>query len=66
MSKKMIATNLIYSFSQTVNDSRKRKSKKIEAEEKTDPDENLIIEEYEGSCDDCLEKTQEPKCPICG
>jgi len=62
----MVTTNLIYSFSQTVIDASRRKSKKAHVESKTDPDENLIIEEYEGSCEDCLEKTQEPKCPICG
>lgn len=62
----MITTNLIYSFSQAVNDSTKRKTKKTEAEIKADPDENLIIEEYEGYCEDCAEKAETPKCPICG
>lgn len=61
----MISTNLIYSFSQTVLDSSKQRSKKSLPNGKEDADENLIVEEYEGYCEDCAVTDETPKCPIC-
>ena len=62
----MIAANLIYNFSQTVIDSSKHNPKKIGSKPKEDPEENLIVEEYEGYCEDCAVIDATPKCPICG
>jgi len=64
--KTMITTNLIYTFSQTVIDSSKRKSKKTGVKNKKDPEEEMIIEEYEGYCEECAVTDQAPKCSICG
>lgn len=62
----MITTNLIYTFSQTVIDSSKRKSKIIDTRSKRDPEEEMIVEEYEGYCEECSVTDKAPKCSICG
>lgn len=63
----MFNTDVLYNLGQTVLSSSgefKKSGKK--ARTSTDPEENQIIEEYEGDCEEC-EKSQAPKkCPICG
>lgn len=61
----MINTNILYSFGQTVFDSSLAKKKsKIKFEAK-DPDEDQIVEGFEGDCEQCeIEKLKKP-CSIC-
>lgn len=64
---KMINTNLVYSFGQTVLEFAKKPSPKASIKVAIkDPDENQIIEGYEGECDECLNTKPQKACPICG
>lgn len=64
----MIAASLIYNLGQTVLDSSKITSKKSSKTQKntSDPQENQIIEDYEGECEKCQNTKPQKSCSICG
>lgn len=62
----MMNTTLVSSFGQTVLDSSKLVKKPKVKIETRDPEENQIIESYEGECEQCEEDKPHKVCPICG
>lgn len=65
MFKKMINTNLIYSFSQIVIDSSGKDLRESFSSKDAESDENLIVEDYEGTCEECEKDLKKPSCPVC-
>lgn len=62
MSKKMKQVN----FFQNFNKPKPLASKKLKQGEKvSETEDNLIVEEYEGRCEECERETKEKVCPIC-
>lgn len=63
----MMNTSLIYNFGQTILDSshesKKKPPKKVEAK---DPEENQIIEQFEGDCEKCEQEKLKKPCSVCG
>ena len=63
---KMINTNLVYNFGQSIIDSSYESKKKPPKKVKTkDPEENQIIEAFEGECEQCEQEKIHKACTIC-
>lgn len=61
----MINASVVYSLGQTVLDSSKLKKKALTKLESKDPEEDQIIEGFEGDCEQCeIEKLKKP-CTVC-
>lgn len=60
----MISANIVHSFGQTILDSSKMVVPKVKLEIK-DPEEDKIVEGFDGECEQCeIEKFKKP-CTIC-
>lgn len=62
---KMVTTNVIYSLGQIVLTPPHGKNKPVRKREEKEMDDYKLVEEYEGSCEDCEKQKDPPKCPIC-
>jgi hypothetical protein len=61
----MISVNVMNSLSQMTNAIQARRKKTLKVRPEKELEDYKLVEEYEGSCDECDREKQPPKCPIC-
>lgn len=59
-------TTLVFSYGQMILDSGKSLKKEDLQLEPQDPDEQQIVEGYEGECEKCQQTKPQKACTICG
>lgn len=62
----MMNTMLVTSFGQMIFESSSVKKKHLSPPKNKDPEENQIIETYEGECEECENVKLQKTCSICG
>lgn len=61
----MLNANVIYGLGQIVLTSTLKKKRKAKVKEERELKDYKLVEEYEGSCEECDREKAPPKCPIC-
>lgn len=61
----MLNANIIYSLGQIVLASAPKKKGKAKVKEERELEDYSLVEEYEGTCEECDKEKTSPNCPIC-
>lgn len=61
----MISVNVIGSLGQISGTFKARRKKTLKVRPERELEDYKLVEEYEGSCEECELEKQPPKCPIC-
>jgi hypothetical protein len=65
LNKIMMNTTLVYSFGQVIYEASSKKKPQKTQQRSKDPEENQIIEEYEGECEQCENNKPQKTCSVC-
>jgi hypothetical protein len=61
----MITANLLSSLQPFAQNAKRKRRKYLKNEPEQELEDYKLVEEFEGTCDDCNFEKEPPKCPIC-